>query len=276
MPVGTKDFVTQEKTTARGGLDYRSLERVNEREIVPRIHPLPPRTPKPVRSVRNFARPGHDPPEHPAEDESMDRHQRVPVEAARDPPRIEQGGLADLDFPRSGRRDLELEPGAAGQFHFRPKAKEPGRLDLLDPPEVEGVARAEKVWMAASPPKPRPSDQGVQEAPEPPEPVAEVPAGVSADSLDGPERRLGRRRHPGRARVDDSRPVGLSWLPIPERVGVAPAGLRVVPVLVLQRAADRLREAARANGKDAKGTIVAYDRLVANTLDATRRSSSIA
>ena len=88
---------------------------------------------------------------------------------------------------------VELQPGQPGQPHLRPQPQQAAGLQLLDPPEVEGVADVETARVAPAPAQADPADQPVQPAAHLPGQRERVPAVLAADALDHPPQRLRRR-----------------------------------------------------------------------------------
>ena len=74
----------------------------------------------------------------------MDAPKGVPVEQPAKSDRVEQGRLTDHAATGFG-SDLELEPGPTGQTHLRRQTKESAGLDGLDAPEVQCVARRQRI-----------------------------------------------------------------------------------------------------------------------------------
>ncbi len=62
----------------------------------------------------------------------------------------------------SGQR-LELQPGAAGHPHLGAQSQQARRLDRLDAPEVERVADAQFVGVAAAAPQADAADHPVEQ-----------------------------------------------------------------------------------------------------------------
>ena len=63
--------------------------------------------------------------------------------------------------------------------------------DVLDPPEVEGVAHAQVVRIAAPEAHSHAADGAIHQSPEPPQEVRVGPAGVATQALDLREHLLG-------------------------------------------------------------------------------------
>lgn len=82
-----------------------------------------------------------------AEDELVERVQEVPVEDARKPDRLEEGGLDETGAAILGPR-LPLQSGPPRDFHLGAQPQEVRRLDRLDAPEVESLTRPELQRMA--------------------------------------------------------------------------------------------------------------------------------
>src|SRR6266581_3008367 len=194
----------------------------------------------------------------------MNRVKGVPVRESCEPVGIEDRCLAEC---RSGlvAVDLELQPDAPRGLHLGGEPQEPILLEGLDPPEVERVSHRQPNGIPTPAAKTDAADELVQEAAQPPEAVSVVPAGLAADSLDRRERLLRRRRDSDRARCDqplaerDAAPVS----PAVSRQRVRPAGLGELPVLVSERALDRLAEASRADRKQLASRSVANEGVVA-------------
>src|SRR5690606_40217532 len=73
--------------------------------------------------------------------------------------------------------------------------EQPPLLDLLDAPEVDGLADADVLAVAPPAPEPRPADELVEHAAHAPQRVRVEPAGLAADRLDYGEHRRRRRLH---------------------------------------------------------------------------------
>ena len=73
----------------------------------------------------------------------MDGVQRVPIDQAQNANGIENRRLANERSARVA-GDLEFEPRAAGQSHFRTQTQQSIRFDRLDPPEIDDVALAKR------------------------------------------------------------------------------------------------------------------------------------
>ena len=85
----------------------------------------------------------------------MDRREGVPVEEAPEAARLEEGRLDQARAAPVGPGvDLVLEPGAPGELHLGAEPEERGGADLLDAPEVDGVADADVLRVTAAAPHP--------------------------------------------------------------------------------------------------------------------------
>ena len=164
--------------------------------------------------------------------------------------------------------DLELEPCPAGHLHLRDEPEQSILFEALDPPEVDRVADLYADGVTAAAPQARAADEHVEGAAQLPELVAEVPARVTADSLNRSERRRGRARHRDAARVDEP---GAVARPAVSSAGcgrlIRPAGLRDLLVLVRKRPCDRVSRAPRAYGEHLERSRVVDDCLVAQAVD---------
>ena len=121
-------------------------------------------------------------PQHPPEDQPVDRVEPGPVEEPSQPQRIEDGRLGD---PTAALRrlDLELEPGPAGHFHLRGEPQEAILLPRLQPSEVERVPCPQLHRVPSPPPHPYPAHEEIKETPQVPEPGGEIPTLPSPDPL---------------------------------------------------------------------------------------------
>ena len=119
----------------------------------------------------------------------------MPVEQVQKAHWVEGGCLSD-DRTGAVFHDLELEPGAPRQLHLREQPQKPVRLERLDSLEVHGVARQQLLRVPPTAPHAGPACHQVEEAPQAPQPVGVVPAGLTTDAADRPE---GLRRTTGDA-----------------------------------------------------------------------------
>ena len=94
-----------------------------------------------------------------------------------------------IEPPLSSRLDLELEPCPTGHLHLGDEPEQSILFETLDTPEVDRVADPYADWVTAAAPQARAAHEHVECATQLPELVAEVPARVTADSLDRRERR---------------------------------------------------------------------------------------
>ena len=88
----------------------------------------------------------------------MERVEREPVEPTEQAPRGEEGGLMKR---RDGAIlfDPPLEERLAGNLHLGVEKQPPGRVDLVDPPEVQGLALPQNLGVTTTPPKPDAPDE---------------------------------------------------------------------------------------------------------------------
>jgi hypothetical protein len=204
-----------------------------------------------------------------AEDEGVDGVEGVPVEEAEMAFRGEEGGLGEKSLVAIVRRDLELEPGIAGHLHLGAQAQQAAGLDA---PEVEGVAGAELIGMAAPAAQADAAHEPVEEAAQRPGEVEVEPATVSAEAGED-------LIDIGRGGVDDTLAlladhpflVGENerrHVPPAGAQSVTPGGLHVADLQAGQRA---LHGGAIAGGRDVgeelAGQGIADDGLVAQPLD---------
>jgi hypothetical protein len=80
----------------------------------------------------------------------MEGIEPIPIESSGEAQGIEDGSLVD-DSPLRMGFDFILEPGATGQFHFRPEAKESILLIGFNPKEINYVPGVQIVRVAARP-----------------------------------------------------------------------------------------------------------------------------
>jgi hypothetical protein len=92
--------------------------------------------------------------QQPAEDKMVNRAEEIPVGKAHVSGGVEHGRLVDVRSPVVIRRNLELQPQASWDLHFRREAEEAVPLDPFHPPEVDRVTDAEVHLVAAPPAQP--------------------------------------------------------------------------------------------------------------------------
>ena len=114
----------------------------------------------------------------------MEGQDRDPVQSAAEPLREENGPLSVGRSARGIRFGAEFEPGPARQLHLGAEPEEPATLDALDPPEVEGVARVQRLGVTATAAKAHSPHELVQHSAGGPGDGQGVPAVVAADPLD--------------------------------------------------------------------------------------------
>ncbi len=141
--------------------------------------------------------------EEAGEDELVEGPDGEPVGEAGEADGIEGGGLGEEGAGGLG-LDVELEPGAAGEFHFGEEAELLWRGDGLDAPAVEGVANAEGGWVGAAAAHADAAEEEVDPAAEGPERVGVEPAVLAAEALDGGEEGVGRDGDVGGAGVNEA------------------------------------------------------------------------
>src|SRR4051794_34720734 len=113
----------------------------------------------------------------------------VPVEPPEHAARVEGGDLADAGPPSAvERRDLELEPAAAGDSEIGGQAKTPIGLVRLDRPVVDRVAHVAMLSVEAGRAQAGSAGEPIEPAADAPEQVARIPAVGAADAADGRER----------------------------------------------------------------------------------------
>ncbi len=90
---------------------------------------------------------------------------------------------------RSPAGSHELQPGTPGQSHLGPEPEQAPGLDLVDPPEVDGVAAAQPGRVPASAPQTDAADQAVDPTPARQASDQEYQPCRTADPLDDPPER---------------------------------------------------------------------------------------
>jgi hypothetical protein len=106
--------------------------------------------------------------QHPSEDQLVKRKCGIPVEAPRQSQRVENRGLPNGAARPLPFTDFKLEPGAAGDLHFRLKPQETVRLDGVGSPEVDRVSDFQPIWVSSSPSNPGPPNDQIEKAPQSP------------------------------------------------------------------------------------------------------------
>ena len=185
--------------------------------------------------------------QHPSEDHGVHRKEHIPVEQPEQSGRLEHGGLVD-EGAASVRHDLELEPRAARQLHFRREPQSSARFVRLDSPEVERVADGRRVRVAPSATHPDAAHQQVDRAPDSPQPRGEVPAALAPDLRDGHERAVRVDRHVDLASVDQlatEARVGRRRCRSSRGARIRPPRQRERAILVANGATDRFAQADR-------------------------------
>ena len=167
-----------------------------------------------------------------------------------------------------------FQPGLTGKAHLGAEPEQVPRFEGLDPPEVDGVAYAELVGVAAAPAQPDSADDAVHGAPHQPQPLAGEPAPLTADALDRGEHRVGcdlalddlhvaQHGAAGPARVGRER-VGGGAAP---QLGVGPGGRDVEVHHLAQGHLDGLAVAQRFAGDDLADGVVVHHDLVHQAVD---------
>jgi hypothetical protein len=90
---------------------------------------------------------------------------------------------------------VELQPRPTGQLHFRLQAQETVPIQLLDTPEVQGVANSQLIGIAPLPAHANAAHALVYFSSELPQPICEQPAAIASNSLDYSKGPLYRRPH---------------------------------------------------------------------------------
>ena len=184
--------------------------------------------------------------QQPAEDDGMERMDGIPVEPPEHATRVERGDLTDAGSPSAvERRDLELEPAAAGEAEIGREAKAPIALVGLDRPVVDDVADGAVLTGAAASAHAGPAGEAIEPAADAPQQVARIPAVGPADAADG-------REGPRRRDVD----VHLAVVDLAPRGGAVGDG-----------AVERLRQRHRVDGEGGAGTRVPHDGRVLQPFD---------
>ena len=118
----------------------------------------------------------HDAAQHSSEHELMERINEVPIGAAQQAGRLIYGRLTD---PCSGRSGLsgELQPGTSRQLHLASQQQPPIRLERFNTPAIHRVSDAEQFRVPAPAAHADSTQEEIDCSPEPPQPVAVVPAG---------------------------------------------------------------------------------------------------
>src|SRR5688572_19421968 len=112
----------------------------------------------------------------------VDRQDRIPVDAAEEPARIESGGLTNLRAPAAfDRRDLEFQPPSAGELHVSGQSHQPIGFVRLHCPAIDDIAD-HAMFPVAPATHADPSNNTVEPATYLPEVIAEVPTGRAADA----------------------------------------------------------------------------------------------
>ena len=115
----------------------------------------------------------------------VEGNQTIPVNYACQAPGQKSRGLFKFHLAVSLRGEVKLQDGLPRQFHFGQQQEAVGRLYLQDPPEIQGISHPEFQRMAPAASKPDPPQESVYPAPQPPQIVAEIIAGLSSHPDDG-------------------------------------------------------------------------------------------
>ena len=171
--------------------------------------------------------------------------------------------LRDLPFPSLG-------PDDEAVARLQKESKQAIGIECLHSPEIDGVSHTQVLRIAAAAPQPDTTDQQVDHAAKPPQPVSIVPTGLAADASDGREGSL-RRCDDGRGSgIDDARAEANA---APARLeaaggqGIRPSRLGILVVFVEHRPPYRFPQAARTNCKGVERRGIFDHRRVAKALD---------
>src|SRR5512138_3212656 len=110
----------------------------------------------------------------------MEGPHRVPVKKPEKAIRCKVGSNGKKSFPILWLR-LELYPSLTGQFHLGAQTQQPIFFHILDPPEIERLARPDLVGMTPAAPQPHPADSFVEPAAHAPCPIHVQPAAFAAN-----------------------------------------------------------------------------------------------
>ena len=126
--------------------------------------------------------------EHAAEDDFVERHDRIPIEkpeqaAGTKAGQHDQSGQGWLRL-RVDLLDREIELGLTRQLHFRSEGKRPVAVYAHHPPEVECLAKLHHLRVSPAPTQPRPAHELVHPAAQLPEHITGIPAISSTDPAD--------------------------------------------------------------------------------------------
>ena len=130
--------------------------------------------------------------EHAAEDDVVQRDDRVPVGQAEEAAGLEQRRLAERAVGVVDGGDFEFQLRFAGEFHFGAQRQAPVPRNAGDAPEVEGFTESNAFGIAAAAAKARAADEPVEPSADLPQPVGRVPAVAAAHTADGAEGGRGR------------------------------------------------------------------------------------
>ena len=199
------DPVAVAPAAARAGWSWTRRSRVKRTTAVRVIAAAP----RPVGSPAVAGRRPAIPSSIPAKTQPVQRQQAVPVERgrrARPGRRSRSGGCVE---PLLVAVDLELEPRAPGQPHLGAQAQQAVRL--VAPRRARSRAPSPTVGVSGSRRprrRPTPPDEQVEEAAQPPERVAVVPAGARRRSGGSARTPARARPAPSRTRESTSRRAG--------------------------------------------------------------------
>src|SRR5664279_3004617 len=116
----------------------------------------------------------------------VERIHRVPVGQSEQPDGIECRRLAN-QRPGAVGGDVEFEPRAPRQLHFGGEPETRRRIACFDPPEIHRISKCKLFGIPPRATHAGTTDQLIEPSPQPPEPVAVIPAVATAEASDGAE-----------------------------------------------------------------------------------------
>ena len=205
----------------------------------------------------------------------MERCHRDPVEASGEPSGMEQRALGD-DTAVGGRirGDGPLQPGLTGKSHLRSEAQQAGRVERLDPPEIEGIADPQFVGMPTTPAHADSTHESVEHTTCRPEEIAGEPAALASDPADRREHGVRRPWGVGGLHIGEhraTRPLrigreGVGRAPAAQ-FGIGPRGLDPQVTHPTQCHVHRVPVGEGLAGYDGIDGVIAHDDLVHETVD---------